>query len=153
MEQPISKYKISRGRAPYNQPNQIDIHVGNVIRIRRVMLKMSQAELGKRLGLTFQQIQKYEKGLNRVGASRLWDISQVLDFPIEKFFASMDKDVINSSPRNLILSQDYNYNPYVDDDPIYNLDNLKLLFAIDKIRNDDIVNDLRSLIGNLAKIV
>lgn len=112
MEQPISKNQISRGRTPDNQPNQIDIHVGNIIRIRRVMLKISQAELGKRLGLTFQQIQKYEKGLNRVGASRLWDISQVLDFPIEKFFASMDKDVINSSPRNLILSQEYNYNLY-----------------------------------------
>ena len=62
--------KASRGRTPLGEPNPIDIHVGNRIRMRRNLLGWSQEKLGDLLGLTFQQIQKYEKGLNRVSASR-----------------------------------------------------------------------------------
>ena len=67
-------------------PNPIDIHVGSRIRLRRNMVSMSQEKLGEALGITFQQIQKYEKGTNRVGASRLQQISQVLGVPVSFFF-------------------------------------------------------------------
>ncbi|MCM2474643.1 helix-turn-helix transcriptional regulator [Rhizobium sp. CG5] len=67
-------------------PNAIDIHVGSRIRLRRTMLGMSQEKLGDGLGLTFQQVQKYEKGTNRVGASRLQHISELLNVPIPFFF-------------------------------------------------------------------
>ncbi|HTV33108.1 MAG TPA: helix-turn-helix transcriptional regulator [Methylocella sp.] len=67
-------------------PNPIDRHVGSRVRLRRVALSMSQEKLGEALGLTFQQIQKYEKGTNRVSASRLKEISQVLDVPPSYFF-------------------------------------------------------------------
>jgi transcriptional regulator with XRE-family HTH domain len=67
-------------------PNPIDKHVGNRIRLRRMMLGMSQGTLGTALGLTFQQVQKYEKGANRVGASRLQQISQALEVPVAFFF-------------------------------------------------------------------
>lgn len=80
-------------------PNPIDIHVGGRIRQRRIMLGMSQTNLGESLGLTFQQVQKYERGTNRVGASRLWDLSNVLDVPIMYFYEDMDANVIGNSPR------------------------------------------------------
>ncbi len=68
------------------QPNPIDIHVGSRVRLRRMMLGMSQEKLGEQLGITFQQIQKYEKGTNRIGASRLQHIARVLSVPISFFF-------------------------------------------------------------------
>jgi transcriptional regulator with XRE-family HTH domain len=68
------------------QPNPIDIHVGSRVRLRRMMLGMSQERLGENLGITFQQIQKYEKGTNRIGASRLQHIARVLSMPVSYFF-------------------------------------------------------------------
>jgi transcriptional regulator with XRE-family HTH domain len=68
------------------QPNPIDIHVGSRVRLRRMMLSMSQEKLGEHLGITFQQIQKYEKGTNRIGASRLQHIARVLQVPVSFFF-------------------------------------------------------------------
>lgn len=68
------------------QPNPIDIHVGSRIRLRRTMLGMSQEKLGEALGITFQQVQKYEKGTNRVGASRLQNIAAILGVPVSFFF-------------------------------------------------------------------
>jgi transcriptional regulator with XRE-family HTH domain len=67
-------------------PDPIDKHVGSRVRMRRMMLAMSQEKLGDALGLTFQQVQKYEKGTNRIGASRLQQISRILQVPIEFFF-------------------------------------------------------------------
>ena len=67
-------------------PNPIDKHVGSRVRMRRMMLSMSQEKLGDALGLTFQQVQKYEKGTNRIGASRLQQISHILQVPVSFFF-------------------------------------------------------------------
>jgi len=66
--------------------HQTDIHIGGKMRERRVALGMSQSELANKLGITFQQVQKYESGANRVGGSRLWDIAQALEIPITYFF-------------------------------------------------------------------
>ena len=71
------------------KPNPIDVHVGARVRLRRNMLNMSQEKLGESMGLTFQQVQKYEKGTNRIGASRLWKLSQVLSVPVSFFFDEM----------------------------------------------------------------
>ena len=68
------------------KPNPIDVHVGSRVRLRRNMLGMSQEKLGEALGITFQQIQKYEKGANRVGASRLQPIATVMNVPVSFFF-------------------------------------------------------------------
>jgi transcriptional regulator with XRE-family HTH domain len=75
------------------RPSPIDTHVGSRIRLRRTLLGMSQERLGEALGLTFQQVQKYERGVNRVGASRLFDLSRVLDVPISFFFDDMPESV------------------------------------------------------------
>jgi transcriptional regulator with XRE-family HTH domain len=66
--------------------NPIDLHVGSRVRLRRMLLGMSQEKLAERLGLTFQQVQKYEKGVNRIGASRLYDLAQVLGVPVQFFY-------------------------------------------------------------------
>jgi transcriptional regulator with XRE-family HTH domain len=72
-------------------PNSTDVYVGSRVRMRRLMLKMSQTSLGNALGLTFQQVQKYEKGTNRIGASRLQSISHILQIPISFFFEGAPK--------------------------------------------------------------
>lgn len=76
------------------KPNPIDTHVGSRVRLRRMLIGMSQERLGEQMGLTFQQIQKYEKGVNRIGASRLLNLSQILDVPVQFFFdgAPIDGD-------------------------------------------------------------
>ena len=90
-----------RGRMPSGKPNPVDVHVGSRVRLRRTLLGMSQEKLGEALGLTFQQVQKYERGANRIGASRLWDLSRVLDCAVQFFFDEMDDATQGSSPRNL----------------------------------------------------
>ena len=67
-------------------PSPIDVHVGSRVRLRRTLLGMSQEKLGEAIGLTFQQVQKYERGMNRISASKLWKLSNVLDVPVSYFF-------------------------------------------------------------------
>src|SRR3954449_11141345 len=78
------------GRPKTETPNPIDVRVGARLRLRRNMLGLSQEKLGEAIGLTFQQVQKYERGANRIGASRLHELSRVLDVPISFFFDDTD---------------------------------------------------------------
>ncbi len=79
-------------------PNPVDVHVGARLRVRRTLLGMNQTMLGEAIGLTFQQVQKYESGANRISASRLYDLSRVLDVPIAYFFDDIPTAVAASSP-------------------------------------------------------
>jgi transcriptional regulator with XRE-family HTH domain len=82
------------------RPNPVDGHVGGRVRLRRMLLGISQEKLGEQLGLTFQQIQKYEKGVNRISASRLFDLAQVLRVPVQYFYeelpSALDKDRVTT---------------------------------------------------------
>ena len=78
-------------------PSPVDVHVGSRIRLRRSLLGMSQEKLGEAIGLTFQQVQKYERGMNRVSASKLWKLSTVLDVPVSYFFDGLDGDAAPSA--------------------------------------------------------
>jgi len=91
-------------------PNPIDRHVGSRVRMRRILLGMSQEKLGEALGLTFQQIQKYEKGTNRIGASRLQQISTTLNVPPAFFFdgAPLANGEANAKPNNAVVAEDAN---------------------------------------------
>ena len=73
-------------RGGSRRANPMDVHVGTRVRLRRMLLGMSQEKLGEHLGLTFQQVQKYEKGVNRIGASRLFDLAKVLGVPVQFFY-------------------------------------------------------------------
>jgi transcriptional regulator with XRE-family HTH domain len=81
---------------PSKAPNPVDKHVGSRVRMRRLMVGMSQERLGDALGLTFQQIQKYEKGTNRIGASRLQQISEILQVPVSFLFEGAPGGAVNA---------------------------------------------------------
>ncbi|GBF26323.1 hypothetical protein MnTg02_01361 [bacterium MnTg02] len=86
--------KDKSGSTP-KKPNPIDVHVGSRVKLRRMLVGMSQEKLGDKMSLTFQQIQKYEKGANRIGASRLYQLAKILDVPVQFFFeeaARLDPD-------------------------------------------------------------
>jgi transcriptional regulator with XRE-family HTH domain len=78
-------------RVRKKQANPIDIQVGNRVRIRRMLIGMSQERLGDLLGLTFQQVQKYEKGVNRIGAGRLFEVSRILNVPVNFFYEGVSE--------------------------------------------------------------
>src|ERR1700746_1929918 len=82
---------------PKKSPNLTDKHVGSRVRMRRMMLDMSQTELGNSIGLTFQQVQKYEKGTNRIGAGRLHQIARILKVPVSFFFEGSPRDGAGAS--------------------------------------------------------
>jgi transcriptional regulator with XRE-family HTH domain len=86
----ISQTLRRPGRRKSDKPNPIDVQVGSRVRLRRNMLGLSQEKLGEAIGLTFQQVQKYERGANRIGASRLHELSRVLDVPVSFFFDDTD---------------------------------------------------------------
>ncbi len=80
------------------KPNPIDVHVGGRVRLRRMLLGMSQEKLGECLGLTFQQVQKYEKGANRIGASRLFELARILGVNIQYFFEELSGQADGANP-------------------------------------------------------
>ena len=82
-----------------DRDQKIDAHVGRRLRLRRTLMGMNQSALGQAVGITFQRIQKYERGFNRIGASRLYQFSQVLDVPVSYFFDDMPKEVTGRPPR------------------------------------------------------
>jgi transcriptional regulator with XRE-family HTH domain len=96
-------------------PNPVDKHVGSRVRMRRLMLAMSQGKLGDALGLTFQQVQKYEKGTNRIGAGRLQEISHILQAPIAFFYeGALDRSALRESQegtRSVALLDDFVSSP------------------------------------------
>lgn len=149
--------KSSRGRTPQGEPNPIDVHVGKRIKIRRNLLGWSQEALGMKLGLTFQQVQKYEKGLNRVSASRLWDFAVVMDTPIGFFYDDMDERTVSHSPRafsNRRTSDDTvmcEENTAFEADPMRKLETLELVKAYYKISNRRLAKHLFDLIVDMAK--
>ena len=81
-----------------DSPNPIDVHVGARLKLRRTLLGISQEKLAGSIAITFQQIQKYERGINRIGASRLFDLASVLDVSVDYFFDEMPAQVAGQSP-------------------------------------------------------
>src|SRR6202140_732638 len=96
----VDKVKVGRQRRQKSdKPNPTDVHVGARVRLRRTLLGMSQEKLGDAIGLTFQQVQKYERGANRIGASRLYDLSRVLDVPVSFFFDDIKAETLEAAER------------------------------------------------------
>lgn len=127
------------------KPNPIDIHVGSRVRLRRTMLGMSQEKLGDALGITFQQIQKYEKGTNRVGASRLQNISTVLNVPVSFFFEDAPGDPSTGQPG----MAEANSSNYVVDF-LSSSEGLQLNRAFIKIADPKVRRKLVDLVKSLA---
>ena len=85
---------------PKKQANPVDAHVGHRVRLRRMLIGMSQERLGELLGLTFQQVQKYEKGINRIGAGRLYEVAGILGVPVAFFYEDVSDEVSSSGAEN-----------------------------------------------------
>ena len=112
-------------------PHPVDIHVGSRVRMRRTLLDMSQEKLGEALGLTFQQVQKYERGANRIGASRLFEISRILDVPVSFFFEEMSAEAANARASSLTgLAEDQEE---MERDPLAKRETLELVRAYYRI--------------------
>ena len=94
------------------EANPIDIHVGNRIKLRRRVLDLTQAEMAEILGITFQQIQKYEKGINRVSASRLWDFACVLGVDINFFYQDISDEFLKQNPKCLTTNHKISKIPF-----------------------------------------
>ncbi len=99
MAKPSRVRRSIKKKNPRGGPNPIDIHVGARVRLRRNLLGMNQTDLGKALGVAYQQIQKYEWGVNRVGASRLFHLSRALDVPVSYFFEDLSPEAAGDGKR------------------------------------------------------
>jgi len=143
----MPRKKANRGRTPSGAPNPIDVHVGARMRLRRTLLGLSQEKLGELIGLTFQQVQKYERGANRVSCSRLFDLSRALEVPISYFFEEMSDEVKNLSP--VQMSRDL----LQDDMPINEADPRLRRETLELVRNYYSISDpdVRRRIYDLAK--
>ncbi len=122
--------QIGMQRAVRGTPHPVDVHVGSRVRMRRTLLGMSQEKLGEALGLTFQQVQKYERGANRVGASRLYQISRILDVPVAFFFDEMTGAAPSPSAQLVGLSEESEPSSF---DPMAKRETLELVRAYYRI--------------------
>ncbi len=139
----MAKAKLGYGHGT-GMPSPVDVHVGARLRQRRTLLGMSQTTLGDAIGLTFQQVQKYERGSNRISASRLFDLSQVLDVPVEYFFGDMPAGVVGGSPATEKRGR-AKKPPSYELDPMATRETLELVRAYYKIEDANVRNRLREL--------
>jgi len=102
-----------------NEPNLIDVHVGQRVRARRTLMGLSQSKLGQAINTTFQQVQKYERGMNRISSSRLYQIAQVLDVPIPYFFDDLPSNISGRKAPGLadVAPQPFEGDPMASQEP------------------------------------
>ncbi len=138
-----------RRRRKSEGPNPVDIHVGSRVRLRRTLLGMSQEKLGEAIGLTFQQVQKYERGANRIGASRLFELSRVLDVPVSFFFDDIKAGAVaaaGTGPGGLPERANGQHEP----DPMMRRETLELVRAYYRIPDPQIRRRLFDLTKAIA---
>ena len=133
--------------------NAVDVHVGKRVRMRRTLLGMSQEQLGASLNITFQQVQKYERGANRISASRLWDISQILDVQISYFFDDMTDDTMRSSPRRVSRSENIDFDGDNVRDPMARRETLELVRTYYSIKSLKVRKRISEMVKSLAATI
>jgi transcriptional regulator with XRE-family HTH domain len=145
-----------RGRQPGTRgggPDPIDIHVGRRVKLRRTILHISQEQLAGDIGVTFQQVQKYESGHNRVSASRLFDISRVLNCPISYFFEDIGPETtgVRTTPgsrgKGALAEEAADF----DADPMQRTETLELVRAYWRLHNADLRRNVLELLSNISK--
>jgi transcriptional regulator with XRE-family HTH domain len=128
---------------PKKQANPIDVQVGNRVRIRRMLIGMSQERLGDLLGLTFQQVQKYEKGVNRIGAGRLYEVARILNVPVDFFYEGVSS--ANASGSN----EQHDAPPVIEF--VSSGEGLQLSLAFMKIKDTKVRKRVLDLVKSLAE--
>ncbi len=140
---PAKQLSVSRK----GKPNPIDIHVGSRVRIRRTLFGLSQGKLGKAVGVTFQQLQKYETGANRIGASRLYALSQVLDVPVAYFFEDMPRKISGKGGKSVPAKR---IQEEFSAGPLAKRETLKLVRAYYRIKDPNVRKRLFDLVKRFA---
>jgi len=142
---------VEPANARFGIPDPIDIHVGLRVKMRRTLLRISQEQLAGDIGVTFQQVQKYESGHNRISASRLFDISCVLDCPISYFFEDISDEVTSGrttpearTGRGLPKSR-----PGHDNDPMRRTETLELVRAYWRLHSAELRRNFLDLLSNM----
>ena len=128
-------------------PNPVDIHVGKRVRLRRTLLGMSQEKLGKAINVTFQQVQKYERGTNRIGSSRLYQLSQVLDIPVSYFFDDLPIEITARKSPGLTDVKVASF----EGDPLVKRETLELVRAYYRITDPSVRKRIFELVKAVAK--
>ena len=128
-------------------PNPIDIHVGQRVRLRRTLLGMSQEKLGKAINVTFQQVQKYERGTNRIGSSRLYQLSQVLDIPVSYFFDDLPIEITARKSSGMADVKVASF----QGDPLVKRETLELVRAYYRITDPSVRKRIFELVKAVAK--
>jgi transcriptional regulator with XRE-family HTH domain len=140
-----------RRRRKSDKPSPIDVHVGSRVRLRRTLLGMSQERLGNAIGLTFQQVQKYERGANRIGASRLFDLSRVLDVPVSFFFDDLNPGITASVGDGASGSSESSTAPATHEpDPMMRRETLELVRAYYRVPDAQTRRRLFELVKAIA---
>ncbi len=129
----MAQVKSAYGRGT-GKPHPVDVHVGARVRARRTLLGMTQTDLGDAIGMTFQQVQKYENGKNRIGAGRLFKLSQVLDVPVNYFFDDMPAKTRSPAKRPGGAKEPVRYDPGL----MVRRETLEFVRAFYKIEDEDI---------------
>ena len=149
--------KIRKTELRSENPDPVDIHVGSRLRMRRNLIGLSQEQLGKSLGLTFQQIQKYERGINRMGSSRLFQVSKTLSVPVAYFFEEMPASILGGAAQpgfaegeQAPLGNDAAAEQHNDYDIMRRRETLELVRAYYRIKNGKQRRKLYDLIRSMA---
>lgn len=144
----IMRYTEEMVRTATSGPDPIDLHVGKRLKQRRVLTGTSQEKLADALGITFQQIQKYENGSNRMGASRLYQVGKVLDVPVAFFFEGFQTTVPQSeTPAALQAAEE---TPEIDDDVMTRRETLELVKAYYAITNEDTRKKMLAVLRSMS---
>jgi len=143
--------KITRRRVP-GVSDPIDVHVGSRVRLRRTLLGLSQERLGEAVGLTFQQIQKYERGANRIGASRMYDLAHVLDVPVSFFFDDMPDDVKQRDAVPVSVSGEDDEAAGAEPNPLNRRETLELVRAYYRITSARVRKRMFELVKAVARV-
>jgi|TARA_Y100000294_G_scaffold166739_1_gene175323 transcriptional regulator with XRE-family HTH domain len=142
--------RYMKKRLPPGVPNPVDIHVGSRVRLRRTLLGLSQEKLGDAVGLTFQQIQKYERGANRIGSSRLFQLSRILDVPISFFFDEMPSG-LKTVERQVSVGLREHEQKTMEPDPLARRETLELVRAYYRISDHRVRKRLFELTKSIAQ--
>ncbi len=140
---------VSQTRGKRGRSNQVDAHVGTRVRMRRTLLRLSQEKLGDALGLTFQQVQKYERGANRIGASRLFQLSLILDVPVSFFFEDMVEPEAGT-PQGIAIGLAEGADSF-DHDPMAKRETLELVRSYYRITDEKLRRRVFELVKALGK--
>ena len=147
--------RSSRGRTPTGDPNPVDVYIGSRIKLRRQALALSQEKLADLMGTTFQQVQKYERGANRVSGSRMWDLCCILEVDPSYFYAEMPKKIREGSPRFQYLNPIRLHEGENDiltavEDPMMKAESIILVTAYEKIPNRKLAKSLYNAMINAS---